>query len=265
MTPAKPVPALAVLLAAAPCLAQGTGDVPRKSLLHYINDGGPIGYVIIITSIVAVALAIIHFIQIRRERLAPPGQVDALSRFLRDGDVASAQRFCGVPDNDSFLTRVFAQALARCARSPFGNLEIRSALEEAGQQETERLIRSNDGVGLVASIAPMLGLLGTVVGMVGAFDTIGSSQGAARPSELAGNISVALITTVQGLIVAIPCTGLYAYMRNRTDRLATEAAQTIEAVAGELESSGARAKPPQPARPSPRPAPPQPAREGRPA
>src|SRR5690606_27399782 len=89
-------------------------------------------------------------------------------------------------------------------------------------------------------IAPMLGLLGTVVGMVGAFDAITMAEGPARPDQLAGSISTALITTVLGLIVAIPCTSAYTYLRNRIDHLTTESNELIDELIAPLGEAGAQ-------------------------
>ena len=126
----------------------------------------------------------------------------------------------------------------RCARSPFGFLELKTALQEAGQQQVARLYRSTDGIGLIASVAPMLGLLGTVVGMVGAFDTISTTEGFAKPDQLAGDISQALISTVLGLIVAIPATAVYTYFRNRIDAATSDIAEMIEDLSAHLEGGG---------------------------
>jgi biopolymer transport protein ExbB len=244
-----------VLNASLLVLAQNAPAGSSKTLLQYIKGGGPIGYVIICLSIVAMALAIVHLIQIRMIRLAPPDIVQGLGRLLRENDVQGAMQFCQQPENDCFLVRVFGTALVRCSRSPFGFLELRSALEESGAQEVESLARPNDGIALIASIAPMLGLLGTVVGMVGAFDTINSTQGMAKPAELAGYISIALITTVQGLVVAIPCTAVFTYFRNRIERYAAEVAQITEGLAADLESSSGAGKAAPAAKPAPRPLP----------
>lgn len=207
-----------------------------KSLLDYINDGGVIGYVIIALSFVAVALVVAHLVQVRLSRLAPPEIVTRLHELLRAGDVSGAIRYAQAEENDCFFTRVVGGALVRCARSPFGFLELKSALEEEGQAQVTALQRSTDGIGLIASVAPMLGLLGTVVGMVGAFETISATDGMAKPGQLAGDISLALITTVQGLVVAIPCTAAYAWARNRVDRVTGEVAELVEELAAHLEA-----------------------------
>lgn len=234
-------------------LAQDAAEPPSKSLLQYIQGGGFIGYIIIGLSVLALALAIVHFVQIRREKLAPPDVVESLRAHLRENRLDAAVQYCSQQENDCFLTRIFHNALVRCQRSPFGFLELRSALEESGHREVERLYRSTDGISVIASIAPMLGLLGTVVGMVGAFDTISATQGVAKPPQLAGSISIALITTVQGLIVAIPAHAALSYFRNRIERFASEVGEVVESLAAELEHTGGKAAPRQAGRgPAPR-------------
>jgi biopolymer transport protein ExbB len=221
---------LAVVQGAAPPPA-----APDKTLVQYIASGGEIGYIIVGLSFTAVVFIIAALVRLRRSRLAPEEEVSALDRMLRAGSIEQAITYCSAPEHDSFITRVMGAALLRCSRSPFGLLELRSALEESGQQEVSRLHRSTDAIGLIASVAPMLGLLGTVVGMVGAFDTLSLSEGVAKPSQLAGNISVALITTVLGLIVAIPCTAVYSYLRNRVDALVGDIGDLIEELAAHVE------------------------------
>lgn len=231
-----------------------------KTLVQYIAEGGGIGYIIIGLSFTAVVLIIAALVRLRRARLAPEEDVSSLDRMLRAGSIEQAIKYCAAPEHDSFLTRVMGAALLRCSRSPFGLLELRTALEESGQQEVARLHRSTDAVGLIASVAPMLGLLGTVVGMVGAFDTLSVSQGVAKPDQLAGSISVALITTVLGLVVAIPCTAVHAYLRNRIDALVADIAALIEELAAHVEQGSApQAGAAPPAGQGPRPAPPRPA------
>lgn len=243
------------LLPFALSLAMQTDPPPEsKSLLQHVISGGPIGFVIIMLSFVLVLLAGMHAFQIRRSRLAPPTVVSGLDRLLATGDLVGARAFCKVEDNTSFLTRVFDSALTRCSRSAFGMLELRSALEEAGQEETSKLYRSVEGIGLIATISPMLGLLGTVVGMVGAFEKISTSVGFAKPPELAGSISVALITTVLGLLVAIPATFIHTHFKNRIDALAAEVGTITEELTAHLDARAAQQRAGQPAQNGPRPA-----------
>lgn len=217
--------------------------VGRKSIFEHIASGGPIGFVIILLSFAALALVVIQFIQLRIDRLAPEPHVQRLSELLMNRQIDQARAYCLDLAQPSFLTHVVGSALSRCARSPFGLLEFRSALEEAGQAEVARLMRSTEGLALIASVSPMLGLLGTVVGMVGAFDRLGSSAGGfARPDELAGSISVALITTVLGLVVAIPVTAAVSLFRNRIETLAAGVAERTEEILGYVESHQAAAE-----------------------
>lgn len=238
------VPALAALLTC-PALvharqaAASPGEpsaAPAKSLWDYVLAGGSIGFLIIGLSIVALALVIIQFVRLRVDRLAPPGVVQGIAARLSENDAPGAIKFCDEA-GDVFLARTFGAALTRCSRSPFGFLELRTALEEAGGAEVVRVGRPTEYIAVIASVAPMLGLLGTVVGMVLAFDTIGVSQGTAKPADLAAYISLALITTVQGLVVAIPCTAAVAYFRSRLEQASGDVAQVAEGLAADFEAA----------------------------
>ena len=217
----------------------------EQTILDYIAQSRAVGLVIIVLSLFVTAVIIAQFFTIRLSRLAPDDHIDRLNYLLAAHDVRAAIEYCEAEGNRCLLTRVLGGALIRCARSPFGFLELKNAVEELGEQEVARLQRMTDIIGLVASIAPMLGLLGTVVGMVGAFDTISAIEGPVRPDSLAGNISEALITTVMGLIVAIPCTAIYTFLRNRIDSLITEIGEIIERLTAHIEHHQSPAQPPQ--------------------
>lgn len=218
-------------------LAQSADAAPQKpqSMLYFITAGGTIGYVIIALSFVAVALAVVHLMQIREPALAPPKAVDDLEQLLSRGQVQQAVDYCEDAANACFLTRVMSAGLSRYRRSAFGALELKGALEEAGQEQVARLYRSTDAMALIAGIAPMLGLLGTVVGLNGAFSSISEAGGFARPDQLASDVSLALVTTIQGLVVAIPVSAMVTFFRNRIDGLAGNVASTIDGLAGHLE------------------------------
>ena len=212
-----------------------------STLLKLINGGGPIGYVIILLSVVALVLVVIHAMQIRRTQLLPDEQTAALRELLSAGRAEEALQYCLQPTNDSFLTRVLAPGMTRFLKSPFGAFEIKTAIEDAGAEQTERLYRSTDALGVIGAIAPLLGLLGTVWGMISAFDTLsgGAVNDSAYSSQLAANISLALITTFQGLLVAIPCVILYSFFRNRIDAIAADAGNELDQLAMLLESAQA--------------------------
>lgn len=213
----------------------GSAPEPPSSLLDFVQAGGTVGYIIILLSLVATTMVVIHFIQIRRDALAPPFVVDELDRMLRNRQVGQALDFCRDPANACFLTHVMHTGLTRFARSAFGALELKSALEEAGQERVARLIRSTEGLALVAAIAPMLGLLGTVVGINGAFATISTAEGFSRPDQLAGDISLALVTTIMGLVLAIPAMSAVTFFRNRIDALSASIGSTVAELSMHLE------------------------------
>lgn len=242
--------------------APDTAPAAGKTLLDYIRAGGFLGWVLIGLSVAAVALVILSFIKQRREAWAPRDVVEALSRYLKDHDVDGARKYCADASAECFLTRVIGTALARCSRSTFGFLELRSAIEESGQIEADRQYRLNDGLQLIAALGPMLGLLGTVIGLIGAFGSLADFEGAARSKQLAGFMSLALVNTAEGLAVAIPCTAFYFYFKRRIDRLATEVGEIAEVMVLPLEHrSGEKASP----RPATRPPQPSAARAVAPA
>jgi biopolymer transport protein ExbB len=217
-------------------LAQDQPVKNSTSLLEMIQAGGVIGYILIALSVLALTMIIIHCVQIRRKVLVPPEQVEVLDDLLNRGEVAGALEYCVNPDNDSYLTRILAAGLTRYERSAFGAFELKNAVEEAGEEQTARLYRSTDVLSVIGSISPLLGLTGTVLGIVGAFKTL--SAGATPDHQaLAGHISLALITTLLGLIVAIPCMVLFTYFRNRIDALASDAGSEMERLLLHLESS----------------------------
>ena len=216
-------------------VAQINVDEPT-SWASTIMKGGPVGFIIIGLSLVALALVVMHFLQIRRSSLLPEDQLKLIEEMLSNGEVESALTYCVDPENDSYLTRILATGLLRYQRSAFGPFELKNALEEAGEDQTSRLFRSTDALGLIGTIAPLLGLLGTVLGMVGAFETIGQTASNTH-SALAVNISEALVTTMLGLVLAIPCVTLFSFFRNRIEGLSTEASSEIERLVLHLEEA----------------------------
>ena len=213
------------------------------SLLKFITGGGVIGYIIVILSVVAVAFVVIHFVQIRRSALLPAERVKGVRELVERGDLEGALEYATLPANDCYYLRVIGAGLRRFLRSPFGAFEIKGAMEEAGAEETAKLYRTMDVIATIGSVAPLLGLLGTVQGMIGAFDTVasGAANNASYYEELASNIAIALITTFQGLVVAIPCVSIYGYLRNRVDALAGECAASAEEIVTLVEKSGRKA------------------------
>ena len=146
------------------------------------------------------------------------------------GEINKAIDLCHQEANYSLAVEVVLAGLERYKASEFGYAEYRSAVEEAGEDQTGKLYRRTEVLNVIGAIAPMLGLTGTVLGMVEAFTTIAAKDGMARPQELAGGIGQALITTLLGLLVAIPTMVAFSYFRNKIDSLVAEAGKRIEQV-----------------------------------
>jgi biopolymer transport protein ExbB len=243
-----------VLLAREETVEQGA------SWLQMIHAGGIVGYILIALSVLALAMIVVHFLQIRAKVLIPAEQVEDLDDLLSRGDIEGALQYTLQPENDSYLSRILASGLTRYQRSAFGAFEVKNTIEEAGAEQTAKLYRSTDVLSVIGSISPLLGLTGTVLGIVGAFETL--SAGASPDHKaLAGNISLALVTTLLGLVVAIPCMAMFTYFRNRIDALAAEAAKALEHLLLHLESTSAAPRPAAEKREAPpvRPPSPQPA------
>jgi len=202
-----------------------------RSLFGYIAAGGVVAIILIMLSVVALALVVANLIAVRRDAMAKPEVIVGLEGFLRERRVEQAIAFCKLPESDCFLARVVGAGLSKSARSQFGYLELKPAMEEAGAREAERLDRLNYALRVVSDLAPMLGLLGTVIGIIKAFATIGAAEGVARSTQLSNNMSEALVNTALGLGIAIPCLVMHAFFKRRIDGLVTEVGDIAERLA----------------------------------
>ena len=220
---AAPVLALALTMGSA--LAQGAaqGGVPSPTLGTLIKDSGVIGLLIIALSIVALAIVIENLVSLKRDKLAPPELIDEIQALFDEGQFQEAMELC--ENEQNYFTRVCGAGIAKIGHH-FDTIE--KALEEMGDEESIKLHQKVGWLALIANVAPMMGLLGTVGGMVKAFNTIASTGGQASPAELADGISQALLTTMFGLIVALPVTAAYAFIRNRMVRTIIEVGAIVE-------------------------------------
>jgi biopolymer transport protein ExbB len=225
-------PAAGEPAAASPSPGGATSAAParQRTLLDTIRDGGYIGVIIILLSVVAVGFIIEHAISIRKQRLMPDSILDPLEEMIARGDIAGATEYCQAPEHYCLATDVILAGLQRYQASDFGFAEYKSAAEEAGEDNTARLYRKTDVLAVIGAIAPMLGLFGTVEGMIDAFNAIAETQGSVKPADLAGPIGKALITTWLGLLVAIPSMIAFSYFRNKIDSLVSDCGKRVERI-----------------------------------
>ena len=205
---------------------QTAKPVKNYTIIDIIIAGGMIGHTIILLSIIAVALMIEHFLSIREKVLIPPGLADEMVKNLNEGKWNEAAKLCR--DDPSVLGIVLTAGLKECE---IGWDSVEKATEDAVAEQAARLYRKTEYLNLIGNIAPMLGLLGTVVGLVIAFHDMASLEGyQQRAGDLAEGIYLALITTVEGLVVAIPSLAAYAIFSNRIAFLIAETTYVAEQV-----------------------------------
>ena len=208
-----PAVLLTSLLAAAPARAAET-EGGSTSIIEMILHGGPliimIWLAIVATSIVMVTFIIQLFLQVRRQSLAPKALVAALDESLRAGNFQEAWETCRA-NTKTYIAAVLGGALERIGR---GKDATENALIELGVRESQVFKTRNSYLSVIGVISPMIGLLGTVIGMMGAFAVLGQS-GVSDPRKLAMSIGEVLLATASGLFIAIPAFIFYYYFRNR--------------------------------------------------
>jgi len=233
-TVARFLTALALLLGVCVCLAaqedtadeespadrQGGGGVFSLEVLSY---SGVIGVIIAAIAFVLLTLVIYYLLTLRRGVFIPTALLAELDEAMKAHQTKRVMEICQV--DASLLSRALAAGLSRRAD---GYAEMVEAVEAVGQEESMRLHQNVGYLALIGSVSPMLGLLGTVYGMIASFRTVAEQAGYLQPGRLATGIYTALTTTLMGLIVAIPAMAAYVYFRNRVLNLLSETAVVVE-------------------------------------
>lgn len=199
--------------------AGGEGSTPSEiDMIQMIRHGGIVGYLIIFLSVVAIALVIEYSLTIRKSALMPAKTVALIGKLIagkRHHEIATR---CG----DTLIGKIVSAGMAEVH---FGYHAMAKAMEDSGEESGAKLAGRVEHLNIIGNIAPMLGLLGTVIGMLITFNRIFEASqvtGIVDPRQLAGGIFKALVTTVMGLIVAIPSLYASAVFRNRINALFAE-------------------------------------------
>ena len=216
---------LATVCVAAPCFAEANGPVvadqteASKSLWEMVLAGGPLLLPIVLCSFVLLLVVFERTVSLRRNRVVPRLFSERFLLQTSEGALCKAEALQRCLENDSHVANVFAAAIRKWGKPA---VEVEQAVIDEGERmanEMRRFLRVINGV---ATVCPLMGLLGTVWGMMEAFEAIAGSSAMGRPDLLAGGISGALLSTAAGLTVAIPALILYLFFVGRVDMLVME-------------------------------------------
>lgn len=218
--------------AAAPA-AESAGEEappPRRSFLTWLVEAsGYYGLVLGVLSVMMVALILMHVFQVRRDVLLSPEFLEAFEQKLAAKDYQGG--FDLARNDDSLVARVLAAGLSKLNR---GYSEAIEGMQEELEVENMALEHRLSYLAMIGSIGPMIGLMGTVHGMIMSFEEIAQSAVSPKPSDLAEGISMALFTTLEGLVVAIPAIIAYGIFRNRVSQFILEVGMISEGLMARL-------------------------------
>jgi biopolymer transport protein ExbB len=208
----------ACLLSCATAMAADAGagaGGEQDTMFSLIKKGGAVMIPLGIASVIALAIGLERFISLRRERILPDDFLEGLGQAWKDDPSGrKAEQYCD--ESEGAAGHVFKAGIQW---QDAGYQAVGKAIEDAGAREADKMKHSLRGLSVIASVSPLLGLLGTVYGMIDAFQRTSSSGGAAKTADLATGIYEALVTTAAGLTIAIPVMLLYQFLSARVDGL----------------------------------------------
>ena len=208
-------------------------DQPTDNWLKWLYRGLGPGYSLVFLSIsfTLVALLVMNFLAARRENICPVHLIEGFENHLNEKRYQEAYDMA--KNDDSFLGQVLSAGLAKLSAGYAQSIE---AMQEVGEEENMKLEHRLSYVALIGTISPMIGLLGTVQGMVQSFDVIATSSTTPKPSELAHGITLALVTTLVGLWIAIPAIAAYSILKNQVARHVLEVGIVSEGLMSRFEN-----------------------------
>jgi len=210
---------LLLITSGSECWAQEVATVQSKSLLQMLWAGGPLLLPIVVCSFVLTLVVFERTLSLRRSRVLPRLFAERFLLQIGEGALDRADALDRCLENDSHMAHVFAAAVRKWGKPA---VEVEQAVLDEGERAANELRRFLRVINGVATVCPLMGLLGTVWGMMEAFEAIASSAAMGRPELLAGGIGGALLSTAAGLSVAIPALILYLWFVGRVDMLVME-------------------------------------------
>jgi biopolymer transport protein ExbB len=236
---AKEAPAAAPAADAPAAAPAGTDGKPRRNLLQWaIDASGPIGLFLLCLSVYFVALIIKLFLELRVSEAVPVDLVEKLEVAIKDKKFQEAYDAC--KDNDSFLARLVRTGVANL---PNGRAEAKEAMANV-QDEVVTLMETRISyLAIIGTLGPMIGLVGTIAGMIASFQEIANSVGGqVKPEKVAEGISTALFITLEGVSLSVPAIFFFAFFRNRIAQMTLETAKVADRTITSLLNAAKQAK-----------------------
>ncbi|MGO9465829.1 MAG: MotA/TolQ/ExbB proton channel family protein [Isosphaeraceae bacterium] len=220
--------------------AEGTAPPGPESLLHLaIRASGPIGFFLLLLSIYFTALVIRLFMEFRVSEAVPTPLVERLETAIKDKKFQDAYDVC--KDNDSFLARLVRTGIANL---PNGRADAKEAMEEASEEIVTNYEMKISYLAVIGTLGPMIGLVGTIWGMIMSFKEIATAAGAQpRPEKVAEGISTALFITLEGVSLSVPAIFFFAFFRNRIAQMTMEATRVADRTINSLVAAAKAVKP----------------------
>lgn len=206
--------------------SSGNGPLPAApavDMLEVLKSGGVIMIVLAALSVIAVALILLYWVTIRKSTVASGYFMDTAEDLIRRQDYNGLLTVCH--KRGECIAEVMRKTLEFATRNPTATFdEVKEVTEAEGSRQTGILIQRISYLADIGAIAPMIGLLGTVIGMIKEFNSIsqGTNIVGAPQMKLAGGVAEALVTTAGGLVIAVPALIFYALFRGRVNRLISE-------------------------------------------
>ncbi len=219
---------------------EATPIAPPQSYLGWLTEslGWLYSVIFLLLSFALVAVFVMNVLTARRENILPSQLIEGFEAHLNAKKYQEAYELA--KNDESFLGKVLSAGLARISS---GYPQAIEAMQEVGEEENMRLEHRLSYLALIGTISPMFGLLGTVDGMVQAFDVIAHSTVTPKPAELADGIATALVTTLVGLWLAIPAIAAFNILRNRVARLVLEVGIVSENLMSRFQNVGGQKLP----------------------
>ena len=196
-----------------------------------------------IASIIALWFAIERVVVLRRRRVIPRPFVERFLMHLKGGRISPQQALQVCEENGSPVAQVFAHGIQKWGKP---SVEVEQAIIDGGERQVNHLRKHLRVLNGVATVTPLIGLLGTVIGMISAFNEIANADAMGKAQELAVGIALALLTTAAGLMIAIPALIVYMYLAGRVDALVMEMDQLAQNVVNLISAEALASRTPRP-------------------